>query len=207
MGNPFIEFINGFSNIKLGKYKGETMDMKRPGKHAIITAGIAAASIILAGPSFAEKKEKNKNKGNDPFSSQIEQQMKNEEDALKKDANKEKDKYANEGAKKADAAYQIFSSSEKDAIKGFYSVQSQNLPPGLQKKVAKGGSLPPGWQKKVTKGQVIPSDIYRQAEPLPKDIMIQLPPLTAGTSIMKIDNRIVKVADATKTIIDVIDLP
>ena len=174
----------------------------------VMTAGVAAVSLFFAAPGFAEKnKDKNKNKNKDPFSTQIEQEMKQEEAAIKDGANKEKGKIVEHGNKKANDAYQIFSKTEKDAIHGYYSMQNQNLPPGLAKKVAEGGSLPPGWQKKISKGGVIPADIYKHAEPLPKDIILQLPPLAAGMSLMKIDNRIVKVADATKTIIDVIELP
>jgi hypothetical protein len=34
------------------------------------------------------------------------------------------------------------------------------LPPGLKKKVERGGELPPGWQKKVAKGEVLDRDLY-----------------------------------------------
>lgn len=170
----------------------------------IMTAGVAAISICFAAPVFSEK---GKNKNKDSFSSQMEQELIKEGNAIKGEANKEKDKAVEHGKAKTNDAFKVFSNTEKDAIHGYYSVQNQSLPPGLAKKVAGGGSLPPGWQKKVNTGEVIPADIYKHAEPLPKDIMIQLPPLSAGTSLMKIDNRIVKVADATKTIIDVIDLP
>lgn len=174
----------------------------------IMTAGVAAVSICFAATGLAEKnKDKNKNKNKDPFTTQMEQEIKKEEAAVKGEVNKEKDKIVDHGSTKANDAVNVFSKTEKDAIQSYYSIQNQSLPPGLSKKVAEGGSLPPGWQKKVNKGEVVPADIYKYAEPLPKDIILQLPPAAPGTSLMKIDNRIVKVADATKTIIDVIDLP
>jgi len=168
----------------------------------VMTAGVAAISLCLAASVFAEKKN---DKKKDPFSTQLEQEMNKEGDALKGDAKKEKDKIVVHGNNKANDAYQVFSKTEKDAILGYYAIKSQGLPNGLAKKAAN-AALTPGWQKKITKGSVIPSDIYKMAEPLPKDIMAQIPALAAGTSLMKVDNRIVKVVDTTKTIVDVIDL-
>lgn len=169
-----------------------------------LVSGTIAVSLIFVAPLFAEKK-KEKNKHSD--SKHLEQQMHREEDAIKGEIKKEKDKIVAPGSHGHHDAHNVFSVQEKNAIFGYYKVQNQNLPPGLAKKVAKGGSLPPGWQKKVSRGEVMPLDVYKHAEPLPKDIIIQLPSVAPGTSLMKIDNRIVKVVDATKTIIDVIDLP
>jgi hypothetical protein len=42
----------------------------------------------------------------------------------------------------------VFTSSEVTILRNHYAPQYRNLPPGLQKKVARGGQLPPGWQKK-----------------------------------------------------------
>ncbi len=35
-----------------------------------------------------------------------------------------------------------------------------SLPPGLEKKVDRGGELPPGWKKKLRKGDILDWDIY-----------------------------------------------
>ena len=35
------------------------------------------------------------------------------------------------------------------------------LPPGLQKKVQRGGELPPGWQKKLREGDTLDVRVYR----------------------------------------------
>lgn len=53
---------------------------------------------------------------------------------------------------------------EIEVIKAHYAPQYRNLPPGLQKKVARGGSLPPGWQKKM---QPFPSNVEKGLLPLP----------------------------------------
>jgi hypothetical protein len=42
----------------------------------------------------------------------------------------------------------VFSSGEITIIRDHYAPRYRNLPPGLQKKVARGGQLPPGWRKK-----------------------------------------------------------
>lgn len=80
------------------------------------------------------------------------------------------------------------------------------LPPGLQKKAARGHELPPGWQKKVARGEVMPADVYRHSEPLPKDVLVKLPPQPSGTILVKVEGKIVRLVEATKTIIDVLDL-
>ena len=42
----------------------------------------------------------------------------------------------------------VFGSADLRIIREHYAPRYRNLPPGLRKKVARGGSLPPGWQKK-----------------------------------------------------------
>jgi hypothetical protein len=46
------------------------------------------------------------------------------------------------------AVHISFSSADVRIIREHYGTRYQNLPPGLRKKVARGGALPPGWQKK-----------------------------------------------------------
>ncbi|MGH7353532.1 MAG: hypothetical protein ACRELS_03025 [Candidatus Rokuibacteriota bacterium] len=84
--------------------------------------------------------------------------------------------------------------------------KQKELPPGLQKKVARGGTLPPGWQKKVARGEVMTDDIHRHSVPLPKEVLIRLPPPPQGTILVKVEGKIVRLLEATKTIIDVFDL-
>ena len=47
----------------------------------------------------------------------------------------------------------------------YYAPRYKSLPPGLQKKVARGGQLPPGWQ---TKMQPFPVDLERRLGALPR---------------------------------------
>jgi Ni/Co efflux regulator RcnB len=80
----------------------------------------------------------------------------------------------------------------------------KKLPPGLRKKLARGGQLPPGWQKKMSRWEVMDDDIYRQSTRLPEHIVRQLSDSPTGTSIRRVEDRIVRIMDATHTILDVL---
>lgn len=183
------------------------MKEKLPRSFLVMVAGVAMVSVILSTPAFAEKNKDKKNKHKDSFSSEIEKEIKKDGDLKKDHSKKQKTKPVDEKNRNADSGVQVFSKAEREAVLNYYSMHSQVLPPGLSRKVARGGNLPPGWQKKIAKGEVLSSDIYKHAESVPEDIMISLPSMAPGTSLVRIDNRIVKVVDATKTIIDVINLP
>jgi hypothetical protein len=79
-------------------------------------------------------------------------------------------------------------------------------PPGLQKKVARGGELPPGWQKKVAKGEVLGPEIYRHATPLPVELTKKLAPAPDGTVLVKVEGKVIRLYEATRTILDVFDI-
>ncbi|MBV1930700.1 MAG: hypothetical protein KUG71_03205 [Porticoccaceae bacterium] len=80
----------------------------------------------------------------------------------------------------------------------------KKLPPGLRKKLVRNGQLPPGWQKKMSRWEVMDDDIYRQSTRLPEHIARQLSDSPTGTSIRRVEDRIVRVMDATHTILDVL---
>ena len=61
-----------------------------------------------------------------------------------------------------------FGAPDVQLVRSHYATRFNNLPPGLQKKISRGGSLPPGWQKKM--------------EPFPVALERQLPPLPSGYS-------------------------
>jgi Ni/Co efflux regulator RcnB len=83
---------------------------------------------------------------------------------------------------------------------------SRNLPYGLQKKIARGRSLPPGWQKKVAPGHSLNYHVYRQGESLPDFLLHRLAPPPVGSEILRIENKIIRLNAATRTILDVFDL-
>jgi hypothetical protein len=58
----------------------------------------------------------------------------------------------------------VFTSGEVTIIRNHYAPKYRNLPPGLQKKVARGGQLPPGWRKKF---EPFPLAVERRLPVLP----------------------------------------
>ncbi|HSH94811.1 MAG TPA: hypothetical protein VK968_11745, partial [Roseimicrobium sp.] len=78
--------------------------------------------------------------------------------------------------------------------------------PGLEKKAAKGGELPAGWQKKVARGEVLPPEVMAHAEPLPDSVAAKLPPQPKGTVLRKIDDKVVRVKESSREVLDVIEI-
>lgn len=94
-----------------------------------------------------------------------------------------------------------YTTHEREALRQRLSHREfHSLPPGLQKKVARGSKLPPGWQKKLQKGQRLPDSLYYNSQRLPSYEGIR--PID-GVSDVIIDNEVVRVIDATQTILDV----
>lgn len=77
-----------------------------------------------------------------------------------------KNHHAKDGAP-TDADTQItivFGTRDTQIVRNHYGSRFSSLPPGLQKKVARGASLPPGWQKKI---EPFPAGLERELSPLP----------------------------------------
>jgi len=112
----------------------------------------------------------------------------------------------------------VFSPAEREVIKGYMRRSGDNhpgqgrgkkdkgLPPGLAKKVQRGGDLPPGWEKKCVRGERLTPEVYKQCEPLPQDVVVQLPPPPAGTIVVTLPGKAVRLAQATLEILDVFDV-
>jgi hypothetical protein len=82
----------------------------------------------------------------------------------------------------------VFSSQDIRVIREHYAPRYRNLPPGLQKKLARTGQLPPGWQKKM--------------EPLPVALERRLVALPAGYQRGVIDGHALIYRPGTSVIID-----
>lgn len=99
-----------------------------------------------------------------------------------------------------------FSGPEQDQIVAYFRSHPEareQLPPGL----AKQNKIPPGWQKKLARGQRIPDDIWVHRVPLPRDIVIALPPPPAGVIHVRIHDRILRVVEKTHEVLDDFGLP
>jgi hypothetical protein len=99
-----------------------------------------------------------------------------------------------------------YESTPQTTPAGHKGKKPKELPPGLQKKVARGGELPPGWQKKVAKGEVLDTEVYRHATPLPEELAKKLPPAPDGTVLVKVEGKVIRLYEATRTILDVFDI-
>ena len=75
----------------------------------------------------------------------------------------------------------------------------KQLPPGLQKKLERGGTLPPGWQKKIIRGEVLDESVYDHGE-------VVIPVDSEGLLTMRVEGKLIKLFEATREIIDVVDL-
>ena len=82
-----------------------------------------------------------------------------------------------------------FSSHDVRLIREYYAPRYRNLPPGLQKKLARTGKLPPGWQKKM--------------EPFPPTLERDLVVLPQGYRRGVIDGHAVIYLPKTQVIFDV----
>ena len=92
------------------------------------------------------------------------------------------------------------------AKQGHKDKKQKSLPPGLQKKIKSGKELPPGWQKKIVKGEVLDAELYRNAVLVSREETLKLPHSAPGTKLLRIDNKIIRIMDATRTILDVFEI-
>lgn len=77
--------------------------------------------------------------------------------------------------------------------------KNKDLPPGLQKKVERGGELPHGWKKKLRKGYTLDSNVFSHGV-----ILKGRYPSVPGTSVYRIDDKIIRLSIATREIIDIL---
>ena len=82
-----------------------------------------------------------------------------------------------------------FSIGEQRVIREYYAPRYRSLPPGLQKKVARGKPLPPGWQKKL--------------QPFAPEVERRLTPLPAGYGRGVIDGHAVIFSTGSHSVVDV----
>jgi hypothetical protein len=116
-------------------------------------------------------------------------------------------------------ADQTFNESERSLITDYYRNENahrggdngtqskkKELPPGLQKKLERGGELPPGWQMKVNRDEVLDAELLSHAQPLPDALRSSLPLLQDGTELRRIGDKIIRIMEGNGTVLDVIDL-
>jgi hypothetical protein len=87
-----------------------------------------------------------------------------------------------------------------------FSDQERGLPPGLAKNYLRGKPLPPGWQKKVYGGYVIEDDFRDYFHPLEYSLFPGLE-VVPDTRLYLYGNRIVRVYEPRREVIDIIEVP
>lgn len=121
---------------------------------------------------------------------------------------------SDENSKRGDKASR-FNHEEQRSVREYYlgdqsakgkgKNKQKSIPPGLQKKLERGGQLPPGWQNKVAVGEVLDKDLYSRSEPLPDELDSVLGRVV-GEEHRRIGNKVIKVLEGDATVIDVIDI-
>ncbi len=102
--------------------------------------------------------------------------------------------------KKEKHAKRHFSGKDESRVSEYY----RTLPPGLAKKLRRGGELPRGWQTKVRVGQPIPYEYLRYAEAVPLRLENQLSAGPVGTKLLQLAERVVRIEAGTNMVLDAI---
>lgn len=102
--------------------------------------------------------------------------------------------------KKEKHAKHNFSSRDQGRVSEYY----RTLPPGLAKKLRRGGDLPHGWQTKVRVGQPIPYEYLRYAEAVPPRLESQLSAGPVGSKLLQLADRVVRIEAGTNMVLDAI---
>lgn len=103
-----------------------------------------------------------------------------------------------------------FSKEERETLESWqkgnakWKKKDKPLPPGLQKKVDRGGELPPGWQKKLEVGGKLDTELEEAAISLPEEILKRLPEAPENTEILQIGEEIVRVVENTREVVDIL---
>ena len=87
---------------------------------------------------------------------------------------------------------------DDDHVSGSGPDKAKPLPPGLQKKLDRGGELPPGWQKKLQAGQVLDAEVYAKRKVLK-------PAGKKGNELIQVEDKILKVNQKTREIREIRD--
>ena len=101
-----------------------------------------------------------------------------------------------------------FLSEERRAIEDYYRAlndkkrQKKGLPPGLAKR---GGNLPPGLQKKLARDGQLPPGLQKRMEPLPVDLDRRLPRLPEDWQRVVVERDVIMLDRRTNRILDVIE--
>ncbi|MBP0047967.1 hypothetical protein H9C73_04415 [Marinobacterium sp. AK62] len=181
------------------------------------TASLGLILALLAAPAWAEKPEWAGKKGGPEKAEKAPKYDRDE----KGSARDRDDRYERDEDDRYDrderGDYLPLSERERERLRNwvldeqygasdYAKGRTKELPPGLRKKLERGGSLPPGWQMKVQRGEVLDTELYRNAERLPRDYLERLGRRSEAAELIVLGDRIVRVAEGRGTVLDVIEL-
>lgn len=101
-----------------------------------------------------------------------------------------------------------FLPEERRAIESYYrkandkKKHKKGLPPGLAKR---GDNLPPGLQKKLARDGQLPPGLQKRVEPLPIDLDRQLPRLPENWQRVVVERDVILIDRRTNRILDIIE--
>lgn len=184
-------------------------------------SALCTACILLAAGAAEAKPDKDKGKGGGKPGHSEKQKgggkhgkkgKPDKGDKGKKDAGKERkdfDKADKSDKDNAEWRKKSFREDDRKGVLRYFSGFRENergLPPGLAKNYLRGKSLPPGWQKKVYGGYVIGDDLRDFFQPLEYSLFPGLEAVP-DTRLYLYGNRIVRVYEPRREVIDIIEVP
>lgn len=177
-------------------------------KRICLTLLICAGAVVFSAPLVAGEKGKGKSpKAVSQESNQPKTSGKSAVPTERSEDAKSKEPWVNVKVE--------ISTNEREIIRGYVhsydrrkgrGPKAKSLPPGLAKQVARGRELPPGWQKKCVRGEIMPLEVFEHCHPLPHDVLVKLPSPPHGTILVAIGGKVVRLAKATREILDVFEV-
>jgi hypothetical protein len=187
--------------------------------HGFRTATLCAASIMLAAGAADAKPDKGekggkpdhseKHKGGGKPENKGKPDKGDKDDKGHKDHGKDHKDSHKEGKGNEEWRKISFRDDDRTTVTRYFSGfsgQELGLPPGLAKNYRRGKPLPPGWQKKVYGGYVIEDDHRDYFHPLEYSLFPGLEAVP-DTRLYLYGNRIVRVYEPRREVIDIIEVP
>ncbi len=170
---------------------------------ALLASLAMVATHADAKPGNGNSGGKGHGKGGNPHS------QKTHKDKGPNHAGKAVDK-GNKSYKKSEAAqFARFKDNERSEIVdyfGRYRTQGEGLPPGLAMNQRRGKPLPPGWQQKLVPGYRIDDNEWSNYAPIPSE-WFPNQRMESNTRLYHYGDRVVRVYEPRREVIDVIILP
>ena len=98
-----------------------------------------------------------------------------------------------------DQSDRFYKDHDREVLRGWYEDNQGNLPPGLAKK----DQLPPGLEKQLARRGVLPPGLQKRLQPCPEDLERELPPPPPDCAHVLIGGHIMLLNRKTNIVIDI----